>query len=168
MANIITGFRITASLALLFCPVFTTPFVVLYLLAGISDMADGMVARRTNTVSRFGARMDTAADFVFVAVCLIRLLSVMNIPAWQRVWIGVIALIKAINVVSGFVTGKGFAAEHTTMNKVTGALMFVLPLTVPLVELRYTAVLVCAAATFAAVQEGHLIRRRTSEEARRN
>ena len=158
MANIITGFRIAASLVLLFCPVFSLPFFALYLTAGISDMVDGVVARRTNTASEFGARLDTAADFVFVVVCLIRLLPLMDIPTWLYVWIGGIALIKSINVVSGIVMQKRLVTVHTVMNRVTGALLFALPLTVPLVELRITALFVCAVATFAAVQEGHLIR----------
>jgi CDP-diacylglycerol--glycerol-3-phosphate 3-phosphatidyltransferase len=159
MANIVTGFRITASLALAFCPVFSLPFFVLYLIAGISDMVDGMVARRTNTASEFGARLDTAADFVFVAVCLIRLLPVIDMPTWLYVWTGVIALIKGINIVSGYVKQKRFVAVHTVMNKATGALLFALPLTFQLVELRITAMIVCAIATFAAMQEGHLIRK---------
>ena len=44
------------------------------------------------------------------------------------------------------------------MNKVTGILLFILPLTLPVVELKYSAPLVCALATFAAIQEGHYIR----------
>ena len=159
MANFITRFRIIASLALLFCPVFSLPFYVLYLMAGISDMADGVVARRTNTASEFGARLDTAADFVFVVVCLIRLLPVIEMPTWLYVWIGVIAMIKGINIVSGYVMQKRFMAVHTVMNKATGALLFVLPLTFQFVELRVTALVVCVIATFAAIQEGHLIRK---------
>ena len=162
MANIITGLRIPVSVALLFFPAFSAPFTLLYLTAGISDMVDGVVARRTNTASGFGARLDTAADFVFVVVCLIKLLPVMDIPAWLCVWTGVIALIKGINVVSGVVMQKRFVAVHSVMNKVTGALLFVFPLIWPLVGLRVTAPVVCATATFAAIQEGHLIR--TGEE----
>ena len=158
MANIITGSRIAASLALLFFAVYSIPFFALYLMAGISDMVDGMVARRTNTASVSGAKLDTATDLVFVIACLIRLLPVMEIPDWLCAWIGVIAMIKGINVVSGYVTQKRFVAAHTVMNRVTGALLFVLPLTVPFVELRYTALAVCAIATFAAIQDGHLIR----------
>ena len=37
-------------------------------------------------------------------------------------------------------------------------LLFILPLTLPVVELKYSAPLVCALATFAAIQEGHYIR----------
>ena len=69
-ANIITGFRILCSIALLFCSPFSPPFYALYLVAGLTDMIDGLIARKTNTVSTFGARLDTAADFALVAVCL--------------------------------------------------------------------------------------------------
>ncbi|MBR2699703.1 MAG: CDP-alcohol phosphatidyltransferase family protein [Clostridia bacterium] len=162
MANIITGLRIPVSLALLFFPAFSAPFTVLYLIAGISDMVDGIVARRTDTASELGARLDTAADFAFVVVCLIRLLPVINIPAWLCVWTGAIALIKGINAVSGVVKQKRFVAVHSIMNKITGALLFVFPLTLPLVEMRFTAPVVCATATFAAIQEGHLIRKTVS------
>ena len=78
MANIITGFRVLISIALLFCPVFSPVFYILYLTGGLSDMIDGTIARKMNTVTEFGARFDTAADFVFVVVCLIKLLPVIN------------------------------------------------------------------------------------------
>ena len=80
MANVITGLRIFISLLLLFCPVFSPIFYALYLIAGLSDMADGFIARRTNSVSEFGSRFDSIADFVFVAVCLIKVLPAMDIP----------------------------------------------------------------------------------------
>ena len=63
MANIITGFRGLISIVLLFCPVFSPVFYMLYLIAGLSDMIDGTIARKTNTVSEFGTRFDTVADF---------------------------------------------------------------------------------------------------------
>ena len=158
MANTITFFRIAASIVLLFCPVFSHAFYVFYLAAGLSDMLDGFAARRTDTVSRFGARLDTIADFVFLVVCLIKLLPILHIPAWLNAWIGIIALIKAVNIVSGFAVQKKFVAVHSVMNKVTGALLFLIPLTIPVLPLKYSAVTVCAAATFAAIQEGHVIR----------
>ena len=158
MANAITFFRIAAGMALLFCPVFSPAFYAFYIAAGLSDMLDGFAARRTNTVSRFGARLDTMADFVLVVVCLIKLFPILSIPAWLYGWIGLIALIKAVNIISGFAVQKRFAAVHSVMNKVTGALLFLLPLTIRAVPLKYSAVVVCAAATLAAIQEGHFIR----------
>lgn len=47
---------------------------------------------------------------------------------------------------------------HTIMNKVTGFLLFNLPVTLIFAEIKYTAIPVCAVTTFAAIQEGHLIR----------
>jgi CDP-diacylglycerol--glycerol-3-phosphate 3-phosphatidyltransferase len=127
-------------------------------MAGLSDMLDGFVARKTNTASRFGAKLDTIADYMFVAICLIKLLPVLSIPAWLYVWIGIIAFIKAVNIVSGFAVQKTFISVHSAMNKATGVLLFLLPLTIPILPLKYSAIVVCAIATFAAIQEGHLIR----------
>ena len=158
MANRITGIRILASVGLLFCPAFSSLFYGLYLLAGISDMIDGSVARRTGTASDFGAKLDTGADLLFVAVCLYKLLPVLDVPGWLYAWIGVIALVKAVNVVSGYVMQKRLVALHTPMNKAAGALLFLLPLTFPYIELKYTSVVVCVVATFAAIQEGHFVR----------
>ena len=158
MANVITGLRILVSAVLLFCPVFSPIFYVLYLIAGLSDMVDGFIARKTNSVSEFGSRLDGVADFVFVSVCLIRVLPVLDIPIWLYLWTAVIAITKIINIISGYAMQKRYVAVHTTMNKVTGVLLFMLPLTLSIVPLIYTGIPICSVATFAAVQEGHIIR----------
>ena len=158
MANVITGIRILVSAALLLCPVFSPIFYAMYLIAGLSDMADGIVARKTNSVSEFGSRFDSIADFVFVSVCLIKILPVMDIPIWLYVWTAVITLIKIINIIFGVSKQKRFAPVHTAMNKVTGVLLFMLPLTLSLVTLKYSGIPICSVATFAAIQEGHFIR----------
>lgn len=157
-ANSITGIRVLCSIAILFCPVFSVAFYSLYIAAGLTDIADGWVARKTNTVSEFGSKLDTIADFIFVVVCLFKLIPVLDIPIWLYSWIGIIALIKVINIVSGYVVQKQFVAIHSVMNKATGVLLFLLPLTISFVDLRYSAAVVCIIATFAAVQEGHFIR----------
>ena len=158
IANIITGSRIVFSIALLFITPFSPMFYVLYAVAGLTDMIDGTVARKTNTVSAFGARLDSIADFVFVTVCLFKLLPILDIPVWLWIWIAVIALIKVINIISGAIKLKRMIAVHSLMNKITGALCFLLPLTLSLIDLKYGTIVVCTAATFAAIQEGHYIR----------
>ena len=84
------------SVALLFFPVLSPAFFVLYVAGGLSDMIDGAAARRTETVSEFGSRLDTFADIVF-------------------------------------------------------------PLTLAFMDLRYSAAVVCMAATAAAIQEGFTV-----------
>ena len=158
MANIITCIRIICSIILLFCPVFSPTFYALYIAAGVSDMLDGAIARKTSTVSEFGSKLDTVADFVMVTLCMIKLLPVIHIPTWLLIWIIVIAVIKAVNLISGYVTRKKIVVLHTIMNKVTGILLFVLPLTLKIIDLKYSGAIASAVATFAAIQEGHMIR----------
>lgn len=121
-------------------------------------MVDGTIARTTHTDSEFGAKLDSVADFIFVVISLVKLLPMIHIPRWLWIWILVIAIIKIINVISGFICKRRLMIEHTIMNKVTGFMLFILPLTFVFIELKYSAVVVCTIATFAAIQEGHLIR----------
>ena len=79
-ANFITICRIFGSILMLFFPVFSSGFYILYLFCGFTDMVDGTVARKTNAESIFGARLDTIADFTFVIVSLMKFLLVMDIP----------------------------------------------------------------------------------------
>ena len=154
VANILTSFRILGSILLLFFPVFSEAFYSIYLLCGFSDMIDGTIARKTNSTSEFGAKMDTVADLVFLIVSLIKLLPIIHIPGWLWIWVSVIAIIKIWNIIWGYVSKKQFISPHTIMNKITGLLLFLLPLTLSFVELKYSSLVVCSIATFAAIQEG--------------
>ena len=153
IANIITSCRILFSVCLLFCPVFSVGFYCIYLLCGFTDMVDGTIARKTNAISEFGARLDTIADFLFFAVSLVKLLPVIHIPKWIWVWIAIIAIIKIFSVILGFIYTKKLIFLHTVMNKITGLLLFLLPLTLHFIELKYSFVVVCLVATFSAIQE---------------
>ena len=160
MANIITGIRIVLSVALLFCPALSPRFYALYIAAGFSDMIDGAVARKTGTVSEFGSRLDTVADTVFVAVCLIKLLPVLHVPIWLYIWIAVITFIKVTNIAAGHMRQKEFISVHSIINKVTGVMLFIFPLTLAFIDLRCSAIVVCMVATIAAIHEGNQVRRR--------
>ena len=157
MANFITTIRILCSLALVFCAPLSLPFFAFYTAAGLSDIFDGMIARKTNTATEFGAKLDALADIVFAAVVLIKLLPILELPLWMFVWVGVIALIKVVNTVIGFVRHHTLTAVHSVINKVTGVLVFILPFTLPIINIRYTAVPVCAVATVAAVMESRTV-----------
>ena len=159
MANIITGIRIVLSVVLMFCQALSPTFYALYIAAGISDMIDGAVARKTGAVSELGSRLDTIADIVFVAVCLIKLLPVLHVPVWLYIWIAIIAFIKVANIAIGFVGQKELISVHSMMNRLTGGMLFVLPLTLAFIDFRYSAAVVCVVATIAAIQEGYLINR---------
>ena len=157
IANIITGSRIVFSLLLLFIPLSSALFYIFYLFCGLTDMIDGTVARKTGAVSNFGAKFDTASDFVFMAVCVVKLLPKINISVWLWIWIAIIAIVKVINIVMGFIRRKKLVALHTFLNKITGLLLFLLPLTLQFILPTYSFAVVCTIATIAAIQEGYYI-----------
>ncbi len=161
MANIITGIRIACALALIFCPVFSGRFYIFYMLGGISDVLDGIAARHFGKETKFGACFDTVADIAFTIIVIIKVLRGVIIPVWIIIWIVCIAVIKCINIASGFVIYKRFVSEHTAMNKICGVMVFAIPFFIgsfPWQPAGILVILTCAAATFAAIQEGHYIR----------
>lgn len=157
LANAITGLRIICAAALLFAPSLSAWFCALYLTAGVSDMIDGTVARKTQSAGAFGAKLDTVADLAFAAACMVRLLPILEMPTWLWIALGCIAAVKTASIVAGFVRYRRFAAVHTVLNKVTGFLLFLFPLTLSAVDLRYSAGALCVVAAVAAVQECYLV-----------
>ncbi|MBO4897071.1 MAG: CDP-alcohol phosphatidyltransferase family protein [Clostridia bacterium] len=158
MANFITVLRIILAAAILFPAPLTPLFYIFYILAGLTDIADGTAARKLNSESTFGAKLDTLADLALFLVCFIKLCPMLNIPKWVYVCTAVIVFIKIINIVSGFVLQKKFVSVHSFMNKAVGAMLFLLPLTFKLIDIKYSAPFVLTAAAYAAIEEGHLIR----------
>ena len=154
VANIVTGCRVLGSVLLLFFPAFSAAFYVIYVICGFSDMIDGTIAEKTNSTSELGSKIDTAADLVFVTVSLIKILPTMKILQWLWIWGAAIAMIKIGNLVLGFVSKKQFVSLHTMMNKITGLLLFLFPLTLSFAEVQCSSIAVCSVATFAAIQEG--------------
>lgn len=158
MANAVTIGRIALSFALMMPVAFSLAFFLVYALAGLTDMLDGYVARKTNSASELGARLDSIADLVLVIVCLVKLLPAIDVPKWLRAWVAAIALVKAANVASGLVVEGRLVMLHTSANKVAGLVVFLVPFVIPLFGIAAPSIIACTVATFATVQEGHLIR----------
>ena len=156
-ANLLTTFRILGSFLLLLFPVPSIGFTMLYLLCGLSDMIDGTVARRTHTASTFGARLDTAADITFFAVSFGKLLPHLQLPPWLWGWAAIIAGVKLCNLTVGWLRCKTLLSLHTHLNKLTGCLLFLFPLTLSIIETAYTAPVVCLVAMAAAVHENRYL-----------
>ena len=156
LPNILSLLRMVGTVALLLCDVVGTTFWALYILCGISDIADGWLARKLKCATRTGALLDSMADICFVACCAWKLLPILELPQWLWLWAGVIVAIKVVNQVSAVVMYGRCCLPHTLANKVTGFLLFI---AVPMAF--YTVIplaIVAAVATFAAIHEGHYIR----------
>lgn len=158
LPNIITLFRIAGSISLLFCDVTGTAFWIIYGFCGISDMADGWLARKLKCVTKTGALLDSLADLAFVVCCCWRIIPILNFPKWLWIWGGAIVVIKIINQICALVMYKKFVFPHTLANKATGLLLFIgIPVTL-YQESIIPIIVIAVMATFAAVQEGHFIR----------
>ena len=157
LPNTITLLRIAGSLGLLLCDVTGVVFWIIYGLCGISDIVDGWLARKLKCVTKMGTLLDSIADICFVTCCAWKLLPILELPQWLWPWAGVIVLIKVVNQLSALVMYGRCCFPHTPANKWAGFLLFIaLPIRIwSIIPISIAAFV----ATFAAIQEGHAIRR---------
>ena len=139
------------------CDVTGVVFWIIYGLCGISDITDGWLARKLRCVTKKGALLDSLTDICFVACLCPLLLPILELPQWLWLWAGVIVAIKVVNQLSALVMHGRCCFPHTLANKLAGFLLFIaVPMTIwSIIPISIEAFV----ATFAAIQEGHVIRR---------
>ncbi len=153
VANSITVSRILFSLLLLIFKPNSYPFAVLYLLCGITDILDGFIARKLHTESEKGARLDSTADLIFALIYAVRILPLLSVPHWIWIWTAVIAVIKAVGIIIVSKKSHKLSIEHSLGNKLTGLLLFLLPVSVCIADVKFGASVVCVTATITAIKE---------------
>lgn len=151
--NWITGSRMILALLLLLPKPLSAVYLTVYLLCGLSDVLDGVIARKTGTTSVRGARLDSVADLIFIGTVLFTLIPVLKLDGGLVIWIAVIGAVKLASILTGFLKFGVFAGIHTYGNKATGILVFMIPLMLPFVQPSLPVAVVCTVATLAAIEE---------------
>lgn len=88
---------------------------VLFILAALTDLLDGYIARRYNIVTKMGKLLDPIADKLVVSTAMILLIPIGRIPAW------VVAIIIARDVlvdgIRSFASTEGRIIEASGLAK---------------------------------------------------
>jgi len=136
--NTITVLRAGVVPVLLFLPLFpgkaaSAVFAWIFIVAAVSDLVDGWLARRGKMVTHIGKLLDPLADKLLVATALIVLLAIGRIPLWA-LWMVVVIVgrelavtgLRGLASAGGHVlAASGFGKLKTlTQNIAIGALLF--------------------------------------------
>lgn len=126
--NILTLYRIAAAVAILFMPPYETAFYVVYAMAGVSDLFDGVIARALKSDSRFGSTADTVADVLLTLTGTHVVISNM-----QPLDYGILSVVvvmfasRAFGAIVALIRFKKFAMLHTAANKIGLVAFFLIP-----------------------------------------
>jgi len=141
LANIITGSRTVMAIILFTFKEISTPFLIIYLLCGITDLIDGPIARKTNNTSELGAKLDSLGDtltylamgkvVIFIHVISVKTAIWFLIPLTAMLASGFISKIKF----------HSFILTHTVSSKIFGGGCFLIPFAIHLSTLSVHIVL---------------------------
>ena len=100
--------------------------LIIFIIASLTDLLDGKIARKYNLITDFGKLMDPLADKLLVCSALICLVSLDRIPAWI-----VIIIIAREFIISGFRliaadNGRVIAASYWGKFKTTFQMIMVI------------------------------------------
>lgn len=153
IANCISFTRIILSLTLVFVKQSSIVFYIIYLICGVSDVLDGYIARKTNTISKLGEKLDSIADLLMVMVVIYVLYPVINPTVRIVVWIVIIGIIRVISMMVVLLKYKTFGILHTYGNKATGLVFFALPFLTAFSWFDVSLNIICMVASVSAIEE---------------
>lgn len=151
--NIISSFRIIFSVTLVFVKPLGIVFYAIYIICGLSDMVDGLIARRMGTTSTLGERLDSIADIIMIGALIIVIYPILDPAAEILIWIISIGIIRLSSMFVAFIRYKTFSMLHTYGNKITGIGLFIFPILIPFIDTTVLMYIICVVASMSAIEE---------------
>lgn len=126
--NAISLSRIVMAGMLFFLTDYPVVFLVLYALCGLSDVADGYLARKLKAESNVGALLDTLADLVMYGAVVFVLLTKTTLLYEKAVLVSLAGIVglKLINLAVTRIRFRKWNVVHTWAYKGTGLLVFLI------------------------------------------
>ena len=147
MYKVIPDLLSLSRLGLAFVLLLTEPlsptFLFIFFVCGLTDVLDGLAARRLDACTEHGSAIDSVADIVLFVILLYCVVSVVNWETWMVIWIVAIAVLRIIAFGIGSVKYRRPAFVHTYLNKAAGALLFLTPFLLVIIGTPVTIVIVC-------------------------
>lgn len=152
--NVISMLRIILSLGMIiFLKQLGAAFWILYFICGISDLADGWIARRYGVTSRAGEVLDSIGDVMLIGATGYMVLKSVMIPGWLWICLFMIAGIRMLSLLTGYVRYGTWATIHTYANKAAGLALFIgIPFYVHL-RWDFVMILLCVLSAVSAIEE---------------
>ncbi|MEI8292524.1 MAG: CDP-diacylglycerol--glycerol-3-phosphate 3-phosphatidyltransferase [bacterium] len=108
---------------------FTSAFL-LFALAALTDLLDGLIARRWNLITDFGKLMDPLADKILTASAFVCLIQFGAIPAWAVILVisreFLITGLRSLAATNGFVIPADNLGKHKTTWQMLTIIYFLL------------------------------------------
>lgn len=156
--NIISFLRILLSLLLLLVIDSKLLFVCVVLVIGITDVADGYIARKYNLVTKTGAQLDSVADLLFFMIIFIVLVLRYNwVVLDNSGLLSIVVAVKAISAILSKIKQGKIIFIHTIANKLTVLLIFFSIMILPFEVNKALVKWVFIVAILAAIEELGLI-----------
>ena len=117
--------------------------LVIFILASLTDMLDGKIARKRNLVTNFGKIMDPLADKILVYSALVLMTGDGTVPAWMLIVIlareFAISGMRTVAASEGIVIAAGMSGKIKTVLQMISVPVLILSLALPKVPAVFTA-----------------------------
>lgn len=128
IANILTFSRIIlATILLLFFHKISPAFIIIFIIAMLTDLFDGKIARKTGSCSRQGALLDTIADILLDLNHIKMVFSMRVMTKKLVVWLIVALTIGTISPIINFIKHKKVFFIHSITSKICMWVFFLVP-----------------------------------------